>query len=333
MAVRAFLKSVAGHRLGRAAALATAGVVALVVATPAAAFADVTLPIPQVFSHTNLKSCDQVAPTGDVALLTSGGKSESASGPAGTGTLSGTLLDVHIVAGYSVTAIIVKGGDDSNLYSFVPPVAGPADFNDLQAPLNNGNQVPAISHWLVCGFQGETPPPTSAVLTSEVHDSGHAVVDNSNPATAPADVHDSVILTVSGLPTWSGNLTMRFFTNGDCAGDAAHTGAPTAVTQATSMPLEDLLPQNDLAAGSYSYQASFDFAGVDHDSLNLTGPCEPFKVVDPTTPTPETSTSSLAVTGNTVGGVGVGTIAVAGLVLVAVGTALVFFRRRRSLTE
>jgi hypothetical protein len=261
------------------------------------------------------------------------------SNTAGSGDISddGKSLDVHINDGFTVTAIIVKGGKDSNVYFFDPFVPGPADFVGLVAPNNASGGPAGISHWLVCGFDDNGPPPPdkSAVLTSEVHlDGTHAVLDNANPATAPANVHDQVLLTVSGVTTWSGTMTLNFYTNNNCHGQPADT-EDFAWTQATTMPQDNLLPQGSLAAGEYSYQESIVFAG-ENDDLNTTGDCEPFKVVDappPTeTPTPSES-SSLAVTGNTVGGVGVGTIAAAGVALIAVGAALVFYRRRRSATE
>jgi len=135
MVSRAFTKSApsgaAAHRpslrrrgLKRVAAVgvATVGAVALAMATPAAAFAvpihSVPLPTPELLLHTNLKNCDQIAPTGDVLLLGSGGQPQDASNANGTGELhdGGTLLDITIHEPNSVTAIIVKAGDDSNVY-------------------------------------------------------------------------------------------------------------------------------------------------------------------------------------------------------------------------
>jgi LPXTG-motif cell wall-anchored protein len=310
-------------------------------ATPAAAFAadpsfsDPPL-TPIVFSHTNLKDCDQIAPTSDDELLTSGGTTQSATVPGvGSGTLTdnNTMLDVHIEDGHSVTAIIVKGGDNSNVYFFDPAVGGPADFLDLNAPTNNGgNPNPTISHWLVCGVDEDTPPPPSFDVTSEVHlDDTHAVVDNSHPATAPADVHDSIIVTASGVQTWSGTVTVYFFHGGNC-GDPAdaveHASVP--VNQGTSMPLDDVLPQSGLAAGDYSYAEVFSRNNTDV-KVEVNGPCEPFKVVDGPTDTPSPS-PSLPKTGDNVGG-----IAVTGGVLLAAGIGMVAYvfvaRRRRSATE
>ena len=233
--------------------VATVGAVALAMATPAAAYAvpihTVTLPTPEVFLHTNLKNCDQIAPTGDVLLLGSGGQPQDATNANGTGGLhdGGALLDITIHAPNSVTAIIVKAGDDSNVFFFDPPEPGEAFFEDLYGPANPGSPHPQISHWLVCGIvEGGEIPEVSATLTSEVHlDGTHAVIDISNPATAPADVHDSVILTVSGLAEWSGTVTVRFFEGLECGPsvDAAIDSVNIPVTQLTGMPLEDVLPK------------------------------------------------------------------------------------------
>ncbi len=52
-----------------------------------------------------------------------------------------------------IDGIIVKGGNAYNVY-------GPEDapFQDLRAPLNGGEGIPAISHWFIC-YHLETPPP------------------------------------------------------------------------------------------------------------------------------------------------------------------------------
>jgi hypothetical protein len=323
-------------------ALATVGAVGLAMATPATAFADpptYTDPplTPVVYQHTNLKDCDQIAPTGDTELLTSGGQTQDASvAGVGSGTLTDnqTKLDVHILAGHSVTAIIVKGGDSSNVYFFDPAVAGEAFFLHLNSPTNGGgNPNPTISHWLVCGGDSTDtpPPPPSYNVTSEVHlKDTHAVIDNAHPATAPADVHDSIIVTVSGLKDgWSATLTVSFYKSAECTGDVVKD-VTLPITQATTMPLDDVLPQTGLPAGSYSYKDVV-ATGPDGDQSVRATLCEPFKVVDGPTATPSPS-PSLPKTGDNVGG-----FAVTGAVLLGVGAAMIGFlfitRRRRNAAE
>jgi len=301
-------------------------------AAPQRAAALTSIPAPTPEKHDgNAVTCAQAGLSGSI-LFGAGGATD-ASSAAGSGDVSadGKSLDVTINAGWTASGVVVKGGPAYNVYT--GPFIGPVTVTGFVPPTNPGGQAGVISHWFVCGTNdGQEPPPVIGLLTSEVHlDDTHEFIDDSNPATAPADVHDSVSLTVSGLTTWSGTVTVFFFESLECGNvDDSVDDVAIPVTQATVMPLEDVLPQTDLAAGDYSY---LEFFFSDTDGLDdVQGPCEPFKVVDaPTTPTP--GTSSLAVTGNTVGGVGVGTLAVAGAVLLAGGAALILFRRRRSISE
>ena len=88
-------------------------------------------------------------------------------------------------------------------------------------------------------------------------------------------------------------------------------------------------PEGPLAAGEYSYRESFHFVNPDNQELDVTGACEPFKIVDPVTPSPS---PSLPKTGDAVGGV-----FVTGAVLLVAGAGLIALlfitRRRRSAAE
>lgn len=53
--------------------------------------------------------------------------------------------------------LVVKGGDSNNVV--LNPVAVTHKYT---APLNNGGQVPAVSHWITCKGSG-TPPTTTTV--------------------------------------------------------------------------------------------------------------------------------------------------------------------------
>ncbi len=184
------------------------------------------------------------------------------------------------------------------------------------------------------GGTNQQSPPVVGLLTSEVHlDDTHAVIDNANPATAPADVHDSVFLTVSGLDVWSGTVTLFFYEGGECGNvDDAIDDVAIPVNQGTGMPLENLLPQPGLAAGDYSYLEFFfsDTKGLE----DVVGPCEPFKVVDPTTTTTPGTPGTTPSDGDlpTTGG-SLTAVIVTGVALVGVGAALIFLRRRRTITE
>lgn len=59
------------------------------------------------------------------------------------------------VAGHTVTGVVVKGGDGYLVY----PAAelGELPWEGLVPPLNNGGQLPDISHWFFCVEQGGQP--------------------------------------------------------------------------------------------------------------------------------------------------------------------------------
>jgi hypothetical protein len=67
----------------------------------------------------------------------------------------GQYLAWSAPANVHVKAVLVKGGDDNNLYSYNPPaLSGDAG---LASPLNNGGQLPGISHFVIC-YTLETVP-------------------------------------------------------------------------------------------------------------------------------------------------------------------------------
>jgi hypothetical protein len=53
-----------------------------------------------------------------------------------------------LTSGFVIDAVIVKGGNGYNQYS--------SAVADMIAPLNNGGNVPNISHWFLC-YHAETP--------------------------------------------------------------------------------------------------------------------------------------------------------------------------------
>jgi hypothetical protein len=62
--------------------------------------------------------------------------------------LNVTVLNPNVV----IRGVIVKGGPNANVY--------PTNVQNMISPFNNGGNVPAISHWLVCyDFGGPPPPP------------------------------------------------------------------------------------------------------------------------------------------------------------------------------
>lgn len=234
----------------------------------------------------------------------------------------------------AITSSPVTGNPTGGNYHFI--VYTPLGATLLSASATNGT---AQSNLTVSHCEAGTVQQPSAAIASEVHLPDHTVVDNANPATAPASVHDKVTLSVFGLPAWTGTLTLDFFTNGNCTGDVPQANMFFATwDQTTAMPQDGLFPQTGLAAGDYGYRESFHFTGPAGVPLpgDVLGACEPFKVVAPqTSPSPSPSVSpspSLPTTGNSVGGV-----VVTGAVLLAAGAGMIAFlsvaRRRRGAGE
>jgi LPXTG-motif cell wall-anchored protein len=111
----------------------------------------------------NVNSCDDVPPAGDEELFGANGGAGTTTDPdgAGSGTVSGDgiTLDVTINAGWTATAIVVKGGPGANVYS--GPFVGPITITGMVAPLTPGGPQGQISHWIVCGTKTSDSSPTT----------------------------------------------------------------------------------------------------------------------------------------------------------------------------
>jgi LPXTG-motif cell wall-anchored protein len=230
----------------------------------------------------------------------------------------------------TVAGVHMGGGKGSYHFAVYVPIG--ATLVSATASNGTGGSNLVVSH---CTDGSQTVPNQYGV-TSQVIGANNTVIDDSaDPGTAPADVHDSVTVTETGSAVWSGTIEETFFTGNNC--DVNKDTTTLDVDQSTTMPVS-ILPETGLAAGEYSYQANFtDGAGV-----FVTGACEPFKIVDVTSPspspspspstspstspgTPSTSTTpGLPVTGESLTG-----ILVAGVALIAAGGAALFFMRRR----
>jgi hypothetical protein len=117
-------------------------------------------------------------------------------------------------------------------------------------------------------------------LTTTVKDGSGNTVDDTHRVAAGTAVHDTA--TLSGqVGTFSFNgtatVTYSFFTSHDCTGTPAGT---QTVTVAANGSVPDSSPQT-LAAGSYSYQATYS-GNANYDPK--TSACEPFIVVTPSSP-------------------------------------------------
>ena len=70
------------------------------------------------------------------------------------------VVIVSVPEGFEVTGTVIKGGNAYNVY-------GPGDRIGLHAPLNDGGQIPQISHWYVCGQPPGTTTTTTTTTTTE----------------------------------------------------------------------------------------------------------------------------------------------------------------------
>jgi hypothetical protein len=140
---RLVARSLAGGLLG--AALAVVGFIGTAGADlpsdPRAEFVD----------GANATTCADVGDSSPNILFTNGNADNSNADVSGTVTGGDTLNVTVLNPNVQVNAVVVKGGNGYNVYR--------GNFPDMIAPLNNGGQLPSISHWFVCYGPAETPPP------------------------------------------------------------------------------------------------------------------------------------------------------------------------------
>jgi hypothetical protein len=89
----------------------------------------------------------------------------------------------------------------------------------------------------------------------------------------PASAYDTATVTSSGTVTATGTVTYTFFTNGTCSGSGTSAGTVTLAANG-SVPKSNT--ESNLAAGSYSFQATY---SGDHNYAGSTGGCESFSVI------------------------------------------------------
>lgn len=119
--------------------------------------------------HTgNAKDCDDVGLDGSVIVQVDGEEdlgTELIEYDGGALNEDKYLDILSVKEGVEVTGIVVKGGDDANVY--VPGEKGLEEnppWEDLRSPLNTGGKIPQISHWYICGSY--TPPQTTTTTTT-----------------------------------------------------------------------------------------------------------------------------------------------------------------------
>lgn len=89
-----------------------------------------------------------------------------------TNTAGTHLVIVSVPEGFEVTGTVIKGANGYNVY-------GPGDRIGLHAPLNDGGQIPQISHWYVCGQPPGTTTTTTATTTETTTTTGSTTSDTS----------------------------------------------------------------------------------------------------------------------------------------------------------
>ena len=142
-------------RRSRLCALLAATGVAAMLAMGGAGTAHASAPTPTVYAG-SVNSCTDIEP---------GAHGVNIEAPVGSGTFDdGTLVGTYTVdnekqtfawasSTVPVSFVVVKGGTDANVYRYQASMSD----SGLVSPLNGGDQLPTISHVLVC--YGEQPPP------------------------------------------------------------------------------------------------------------------------------------------------------------------------------
>ena len=164
-----------------------------------------------------------------------GGSTEVKSDPAGSTETIGPVtftypssqtVDITIAEGFAIDAVIVKAAD-AYLYT-TPP------FSGLQAPLNNGGQLPAISHVSVCYSTAETTTTTVPTTNTTVDTTTTTVADTTtttkaDTTTTSSTVIDSTTTTVADTTT----TTKADTTTTTKADTTTTTKADTTTTSST----------------------------------------------------------------------------------------------------
>jgi hypothetical protein len=182
-----------------------------------------------------------------------------------TGGVNNVDQNVNITAvdaGFTVTGIVVKGGDAYNVY--VPGLLGLSaapPWTGLHAPLVGANDqnVPAISHWFVCGTSTpvtssppastpETTPPTTPETTPPTTpETTPPTTPETTPPTTPETTPATSSPGSSVLPTKIGS-TGETSVLGTKVGSLADTGMNLPIGAAFGLSLGLLLAGGSLMA-------------------------------------------------------------------------------------
>lgn len=204
---------------------------------------------------TNKFAVDMTNITNQLTLNNGHSFLDSAGNLGGAGwNASGTVLTLIISGNTSTlpTLATVEPGD-------VVTLATSTGITDLSSNLATGSQT------ITGAFTGQLTP----TVTTAIHNAINNVVTTVASSTI---VHDSVTVTGSGI-TPTGNVTLSFFSNGNCTNPVAATSSAMALSGGSLNA--STFPQGPLTAGSYSFMASY--AG-DTNYVAATSSCEALTV-------------------------------------------------------
>ncbi|HLO30005.1 MAG TPA: Ig-like domain repeat protein, partial [Anaerolineales bacterium] len=204
-----------------------------------------------------------------VALGTTVHDSATVSG-SGFGTPTGSVTFTFYTAGDQCTGASVAAG------TVTLDGSGVAHPSSSEGPLAAGSYSFQATYSGDGNYNGSTSPcepltvgKANTSTSTEIHDATHAAVTSVALGTT---VHDSATVSGTGFGTPTGSVTFTFYTAGDqCTGSSVAAGT-VALASGVAHPSSD---EGPLAAGSYSFQATYSGDGNYNGS---TSPCEPLTV-------------------------------------------------------
>lgn len=133
----------------------------------------------------------------------------------GAPTLPSTQTETHLtitggLEGYTVTGVVVKGGDGYNVYT--AEKLGDLAWTDLHSPLNNNGKPAGISHWFFCAEKDDTVTTTTPASTTS--STPATTTDETTPTTTTTE-SVAVTPTTTSTPAAAG---------ADNENDLANTG-------------------------------------------------------------------------------------------------------------
>jgi LPXTG-motif cell wall-anchored protein len=160
-----------------------------------------------------------------------------------------TVTIESVPDGTTVTGIVVKGGPAYNVY--VPGERGLSElpvWDELRSPLNNGGNLPQVSHWFACGV--ETVEPSESTAPSESEEPGGPGVPSESEqpeeTTTPRESETTGPSESSPQPTASPTGPGTTTPGSSAPGAGAPTSAPT-----TSSPAVVAADTDELASTGF----------------------------------------------------------------------------------